>query len=87
MAFNADGGSDGPPHAGTYRVKFTRANFLKFLEIADPKVIYHVARMHFFAYDGFTMYSLECSEEDFYHYKVVEVMEFSNTAWSEGTSW
>ena len=87
MAFNAGAGSHSPPQAGTYRVKFNRTNFLSFLEIADPKVIYHVARMHFFAYDGFTMYSLECHEEDFLHYKVVEVLEFSNTAWSEGTSW
>ena len=87
MAFNADAGSYSPPQAGTYRLKFTRENFLKFLEVANPKVIYHVGRMHFFAYDGFTMYSLECKDDDFYHYKVVEVMEFSNTAWSEGTSW
>lgn len=80
-------GDSGPPHAGTYRVKFDRENFLRFLEIASPKLIYHVRRMHFFAYDGFTMYSLACHEEDLLHYKVIEVMEFSNTAWKEGESW
>ena len=87
MFQNSGDTSDRPPHAGTYRVKFSRENFLRFLEIAEPKVIYHVQRIHFFAYDGFTMYSLACHPEDFAHYKVIEVMEFSNTAWSEGMSW
>ena len=87
MSYNAGQGGEGPPHAGTYRVKFTRENFLRFLEIADPKVIYHVKRMHFFAYDGFTMYSLQCLPDDFAHYQVIEVMEFSNTAWAERSNW
>ena len=87
MAHNAGTGSHSPPQAGTYRVKFNRENFLSFLEVADPKLIYHVGRMYFFAYDGFTMYSLECNEEDFFHYKVIEVIEFSNTAWHEGLLW
>jgi hypothetical protein len=51
--------------ASSYRVKFERAQFLELVEIANPKTIYHKGRMHFFAYDGFAMYTFECQNTDF----------------------
>ncbi|MDF1537337.1 MAG: hypothetical protein P1Q69_00315 [Candidatus Thorarchaeota archaeon] len=87
MDFTSNSGSEGPPHAGTYRVKFSRENFLRILEIANPQTIYHVIRMYFFAYDGFTMYTMECHADDFVHFLVIEAMEFSNRAWNEGMTW
>ena len=65
-----------------YRVKFGREPFLQFVEIAKPKLIYHRKRMHFFAYDGFVMYTFECKNTDFKQ-KVLEAMEFSNQLWAE----
>ena len=44
-------------HASSYRVKFRRKEFLELVAIAKPKIIYHRKRMHFFAFDGFVMYS------------------------------
>jgi hypothetical protein len=41
----------------SYRVKFKKKQFLELVKVAKPKIIYHVRRMHFFAYDGFVMYS------------------------------
>jgi hypothetical protein len=46
--------------ASSYRVKFRRAEFLELADIAKPSIIYHRGRMHFFAYDGFVMYTFEC---------------------------
>ena len=69
-------------HTSSYRVKFRRRQFLELVDIADPKIIYHVKRMHFFAFDGFVMYTFECSNEDF-HQKILKAIEFSNTQWSE----
>ena len=69
-------------HTSSYRVKFKREQFLKLIEIAKPKVIYHRGRIHFFAYDGFVMYTFECNNSDF-DPKVLEAIEFSNQAWSE----
>ena len=69
-------------HTGSYRVKFKREQFLELVEIAKPKIIYHRGRMHFFAHDGFVMYSLECDNNDFTH-KILEAIEFSNQVWSE----
>jgi hypothetical protein len=69
-------------HTSSYRVKFSREEFLRLVELAKPEIIYHVRRMHFFAYDGFVMYSLECSNSDFTQ-KILEAIEFSNYAWSE----
>jgi hypothetical protein len=43
----------------SYRVKFRRKEFLELLEIAKPELIYQTGRMHFFAYDGFVMYTFE----------------------------
>ena len=45
-------------------------------------IIYHRGRMHFFAYDGFVMYTFECKDEDFGQ-KVLKAIEFSNYQWSE----
>lgn len=69
-------------HTSSYRVKFRREGFLRLVEIAEPRIIYHRRRMHFFAYDGFVMYTFECSDEDF-RVPIVHAIEFSNTMWSE----
>jgi hypothetical protein len=45
-------------------------------------VIYHVRRMHFFAYDGFVVYTFECDNSDF-NQLVLEAIEFSNQPWAE----
>jgi hypothetical protein len=69
-------------HTSSYRVKFSRNEFLELVDIAKPTIIYHRRRMHFFAYDGFVMYTFECENSDFGQ-KVLETIEFSNQAWSE----
>jgi hypothetical protein len=69
-------------HTSSYRVKFRRKEFLELVELAKPEIVYHVRRMHFFAFDGFVMYTLECENSDFTE-KVLEAIEFSNYAWSE----
>lgn len=69
-------------HKSSYRVKFKRREFLELVGIAKPKIIYHKGRMHFFAFDGFVMYTFECKNSDFTQ-KVLDAIEFSNYAWSE----
>ena len=69
-------------HTSSYRVKFRRKEFLELVEIANPKIIYQRGRMHFFAYDGFAMYTFECEDRDFQQ-KILRAIEFSNTQWSE----
>jgi hypothetical protein len=69
-------------HSSSYRVKFHRREFLELVNIAKPKIIYHVRRMHFFAYDGFVMYTFECEDRDFKQ-TVIPAIEFSNMQWSE----
>ena len=69
-------------HSSSYRVKFRRREFLELVEIAKPRIIYHRGRMHFFAYDGFVMYTFECEDSDFSQ-RVLEAIEFSNYQWSE----
>ena len=69
-------------HTSSYRVKFRSKEFLELVEIAKPETIYHTGRMHFFAYDGFVMYTFECNDSDF-KLKVLHAIEFSNQAWSE----
>lgn len=78
----AYGGTVVMPHSGSYRVKFKREEFLELAQIAQPQIIYHVRRMHFFAYDGFVMYTFECDSNEFSQ-KVIHATEFSNMAWSE----
>jgi len=69
-------------HTSSYRVKFRRREFLELVAIAKPQIIYHRKRMHFFAYDGFVMYTFECEDHDFSQ-QVIRAIEFSNMAWSE----
>ncbi len=66
--------------ASSYRVKFDKANFLELVRIARPKTIYHRKNMHFFAYDGFVMYSDQCENSDF-SAAIIEAIEFSNYQW------
>jgi len=68
--------------SSSYRVKFRRKQFLELVEIARPKIVYHRRRMHFFTFDGFVMYTFECTNSDFKQ-KLLDAMEFSNTPWSE----
>lgn len=72
-------------HTSSYRVKFRKTEFMELVQMAQPSVIYHVRRMHFFAHDGFVMYTFECESEDF-SIKVMRAIEFSNMQWSEGRS-
>ena len=69
-------------HTSSYRVKFRKEEFLELVEVANPKIIYQTGRTHFFAYDGFVMYTFECRDNDFKQ-KVLHAIEFSNQAWSE----
>ena len=68
--------------SSSYRVKFRRREFLELVEAAKPKIIYHRRRMHFFAYDGFVMYTFECDDRDFSQ-RVLDAIEFSNRPWDE----
>jgi hypothetical protein len=69
-------------HSSSYRVKFQRREFLRLVEIAKPRIIYHRKRMYFFAFDGFVMYTFECDGRDFTQ-PIIEAIEFSNYQWSE----
>ena len=69
-------------YSSSYRVKFRRNEFLRLVDEARPKRIYHVRRMHFFAYDGFVMYTFECNRDDF-RQDIFEAIEFSNQPWAE----
>ena len=84
MTFVGDGGAStaAAHNTSSYRVKFKRDEFLRLVEAAQPERIYHRKRMYFFAYDGFVMYTFECTDDDFrvpIHYAI----EFSNMAWAE----
>jgi hypothetical protein len=68
-------------HTSSYRVKLIRRDFLKLVEIAKPRMIYRHPRIHFFAFDGFVMYTFECEDRDFPNQTILEVIEFSNTQW------
>ena len=69
-------------NSSSYRVKFRRNEFLRLVEIASPGIIYHRGRMHFFAFDGFVMYTFDCDNVDFSQ-PIIEAIEFSNYMWSE----
>jgi hypothetical protein len=64
-------------------VKFKRKEFLELLEIAKPRIIYHRKRMHFFAFDGFVMYTFDLEASDLRDKKVMHAIEFSNYQWTE----
>ena len=66
----------------SYRVKFRRDEFLRLVEIANPKIIYQRRRMHFFAFDGFVIYTFDCDNTDF-NQPIIDTIEFSNYTWSE----
>ena len=68
----------------SYRVKFGRREFLELVDTAKPNMIYRTKRIHFFAYDGFVMYTFECEDRDFKQ-KVLHAIEFSNAAWTDPT--
>ncbi|NHJ13595.1 MAG: hypothetical protein EAX95_07950 [Candidatus Thorarchaeota archaeon] len=85
MVFGAEGAAVAAQDTSSYRVKFRRREFLELVRIAQPEIIYHVRRMHFFAYDGFVMYTFDCESEDFSQ-TVMHAIEFSNMAWSEAGS-
>jgi len=69
-------------HTSSYRVKFLRREFLELVDIAKPRIIYPRRRMHFFAFDGFVMYTFECEDSDFSQ-RILDTIEFSNYQWSE----
>jgi hypothetical protein len=69
-------------NSSSYRVKFRRREFLRLVEIANPGIIYHSRRMHFFAFDGFVMYTFDCDDVDFSQ-PVIDAVEFSNYMGSE----
>ena len=68
--------------ASSWRVKFRREEFLRLVEIANPRIIYHRRRMHFCAFDGFVMYTFDCDDIEFSQ-PIIEAVEFSNYMWSE----
>jgi hypothetical protein len=68
-------------HTSSYRVKLQRKEFLELVDIAKPKIIYRHPRIHFFAFDGFVMYTFECEDRDFKQ-QIIEVIEFSNQTWT-----
>ncbi|MFB3890322.1 MAG: hypothetical protein ACE14S_12610 [Candidatus Bathyarchaeia archaeon] len=68
--------------ASSYRVKFAREEFLQLVRLAKPKIIYRRKNMHFFAYDGFVMYSDQCDSSEFSQ-RVIEAIEFSNYQWQK----
>jgi hypothetical protein len=82
MAYGGGAAAAAAAQSSSYRVKFKRNEFLELVQIAQPSIIYHVRRMHFFAYDGFVMYTFECDTNEFSQ-KVMQAIEFSNMAWSE----
>jgi hypothetical protein len=67
--------------SGGYRVKFRRQQFLEIARLAEPKIIYRLKYMYFFSFDGFVVYTEECTDSDFSGRKVVEAVEFSNMPW------
>lgn len=64
----------------SYRVKFRRREFLELVDMAKPEIIYKRGKNHFFAFDGFMMYSQECDDRDFGQ-KVLDSIELSNSSW------
>ena len=81
-AYSTTTTSSSSQQSSAYRVKFRRNEFLELVQIAQPKLIYHVKRMYFFAFDGFVMYTLECTSHDF-HQQVIGAIEFTNYQWKE----
>ncbi len=70
-------------HGSGYRLKFKKLEFLKLLEIAEPRIIYRVANFYYFNFDGFTMYCDQVNELDMSRFKIIRAIEFSNIQWSK----
>lgn len=68
--------------SSSYRVKLDRQHFLELAETANPKRIYRRKKNHFFAFDGFLIYSQECKDGDFPNSQVIEAVELSNYQWA-----
>ena len=66
--------------ASSYRVKFRRAEFLELVDAAKPRFIYRRGKNHFFAFDGFLMYSQQCMDNDFGQ-RVINSIELTNYQW------
>lgn len=77
-------GSDSNNHSSSsYRIKFQKEEFLKLLEIANPKVVYQVNKFFYFSFDGFVMYTEHIDEFELSRYKVIRGIEFSNYPWTK----
>ena len=81
MAAGATAATEGARYPSSYRVKLERAEFLELVDIARPRIIYHRRKYHFFAFDGFVIYTAECQNSDF-SARVIEAVELSNEPWS-----
>jgi len=81
-AFVASSAAAAESNASSYRVKFAREEFLQLVRMAKPKIVYHRKNMHFFAYDGFVMYTEQCENSDFSQ-RILEAIEFSNYQWQK----
>ena len=66
--------------ASSYRIKFRRAEFLELVDAAKPRFIYRRGKNHFFAFDGFLMYSQQCRDSDFGQ-RVMDSIELTNYQW------
>ncbi|MHA1983100.1 MAG: hypothetical protein ACW967_02020 [Candidatus Hodarchaeales archaeon] len=77
--------SNRPPFASAYRVKFRKKEFLHLVKLAKPEYLFHVNRVIFFAFQGFTVYSLECAPNDFneLNIQILNATEFTNRSWKE----
>jgi hypothetical protein len=74
--------SESSSEASSYRVKFTKQEFLELIDLARPKIVYKRKNIFFFAYDGFVMYCDQCQREDF-SARIIEAIEFSNYQWQK----
>ncbi len=77
-------------NASSYRMNLVKHEFLELVRIAKPKIIYHRKNMHFFAFDGFIIYTDQCDNSNFSQ-RIIEAIESSNqvvlieaaTKWNE----
>ena len=67
-------------NSSCYRVKFDREQFLEFVDIAKPRIIYRRKNVYFFAFDGFDMFCDQFDSKDF-SARILEAIEFSNYQW------
>ncbi|MDI9644759.1 MAG: hypothetical protein QFX35_06020 [Candidatus Verstraetearchaeota archaeon] len=82
LAYGAAIAAEEARYPSSYRVKFRRDQFLELIRIAQPKRVYRVKNVHFFAFDGFVMYCQDCTDAEL-GVRVVEAVEFSNDAWKK----